>query len=451
MAALSITSAQRVQRTVSRQRHVTNVPPRSSSIWMRTISSNELSALKPSSRARRASMRCGQPSTMRATSGSSARRMRAATRSPAMRRSDAICSATVQHTPGIERLMRGPSVSRAKPAAWTRKPTAARGLACVCTTVSETGSRLVGLARPHHDARQTDTDAVAEAAPGIVGEQRFPDRLLRAVGGQRREMKIVGDRGRKWRAEHRDGGGVDQARPIAVADRTNRFEQRAGAVEVDAIALVEIEFGFAGDDAGEMKDHLGATRDRLGGFFGRRQIGGDGLGLSFEVFLLGGGNNVKQGQLVDRLAAKRALLAEPLGQLSADHPGGASDENLHVLRAPAHYSRVPDKRAPKARLRASSMRYGASKAPGPKATGRYRFLSLLGPGRRSASLHPPGTRGRFNSLKLVRCRPSASKFSGASQRSKAALRAGHSLSSIENQALSRLRPFAIRCCRKVPS
>src|SRR5262244_4245283 len=31
-------------------RQSTNVPPRSSSIWMRTISSNELSALKPSSR-----------------------------------------------------------------------------------------------------------------------------------------------------------------------------------------------------------------------------------------------------------------------------------------------------------------------------------------------------------------------------------------------------------------
>src|SRR5262249_6598078 len=67
-----------------------------------------VSALKPSSRARRASMRCGQPATMRATNGSWAGRMRAATRSPAMRRSDAICSATVQQTPGIDRLTRGP-------------------------------------------------------------------------------------------------------------------------------------------------------------------------------------------------------------------------------------------------------------------------------------------------------------------------------------------------------
>src|SRR5215467_7191298 len=35
-------------------RQSTNVPPRSSSMWMRMISSNEFSALKPSSRARRA-------------------------------------------------------------------------------------------------------------------------------------------------------------------------------------------------------------------------------------------------------------------------------------------------------------------------------------------------------------------------------------------------------------
>ena len=95
----------------------TKLPPRSSSMWMRTISSNELSAAKPRSRARRASMRCGQPSTMHATNGSASCRMRAATRSPAMRRNAAICSATVQHTPGMERLMRVPSASRASPAA----------------------------------------------------------------------------------------------------------------------------------------------------------------------------------------------------------------------------------------------------------------------------------------------------------------------------------------------
>ena len=45
------------------------------------------------------------------------RRMRAATLSPATRRSASICSATVQQTPGMVRLMRGSILSRASPAA----------------------------------------------------------------------------------------------------------------------------------------------------------------------------------------------------------------------------------------------------------------------------------------------------------------------------------------------
>ena len=57
----------------------------------------------------------------------------------------------------------------------------------------------------------------------------------------------------------------------------------------------------------------------------------------------------------------------------------------------------------------------------------------------------------FNDARLTFCLPSVSKFSGASQRSKLCLRSGHSLSSIENQASSRLRPLAIKCWRNVPS
>ena len=65
-------------------------PPSSSSMWMRMISSNELSATKPSARALAALKRCGQPSTMRITNGSGSRRMRATTLSPAIRRSASI-------------------------------------------------------------------------------------------------------------------------------------------------------------------------------------------------------------------------------------------------------------------------------------------------------------------------------------------------------------------------
>jgi len=53
--------------------------------------------------------------------------------------------------------------------------------------------------------------------------------------------------------------------------------------------------------------------------------------------------------------------------------------------------------------------------------------------------------------RLCFCRPPASKFSGASQRSNAALRAGHSLSMIGNHAVSRFSPFTTWCWRNRPS
>ena len=105
---------------------------------------------------------------------------------------------TVQQTPGIVRLTRGPSSSPSSPAAWTRKPTAARGLACQLRTLSSTGSTassplsgsrmieekkpdaaLFGLPGPHHDVRQPDADAIEEAAAGVIGEHQLDHRLLR--------------------------------------------------------------------------------------------------------------------------------------------------------------------------------------------------------------------------------------------------------------------------------
>ena len=81
-------------------------------------------------------------------------------------------------------------------------------------------------------------------------------------------------------------------------------------------------------------------------------------------------DDVHQRQLFDRLAVQRAVDDQPLDQLAADHAGRAGDENVHSFPAP----------------------YSPS---------------------------------------FVFCLPSLSKFSGASQRSNAALRAGHSLSSME--------------------
>ena len=232
-----------------------------------------------------------------------------------------------------------------------RKPIAARGLAWVCTTVSETGScgfdasqrladdageesrcRLVRLARAHHDARQPDADAVAEPAPGVIGEQRFADRLLRAVGGQRREMKVVGDRFRERRAENRDGGGVDEPRPIAVAGRADRLEQRTGAVEVDAVPLVEIKLGFAGDHAGEMEDRYPAgarwPAPPRPAWKDRRPPGPSCPQSSSAVVGMTTSSSVS-------LSICRPLSPpspdKPFGQLAPDHAGRAGDEDVHVV------------------------------------------------------------------------------------------------------------------------
>ena len=69
------------------------------------MSSKLASAVKPSSRARLASTRSAQPPTMRATSSSGWRLMRAATLGPATRASASICSPTVQDTPGIKEFV----------------------------------------------------------------------------------------------------------------------------------------------------------------------------------------------------------------------------------------------------------------------------------------------------------------------------------------------------------
>src|SRR5450759_2397771 len=50
-----------------------------------------------------------------------------------------------------------------------------------------------------------------------------------------------------------------------------------------------------------------------------------------------------------------------------------------------------------------------------------------------------------------RCCPSSSKLSGDSHASNAARTPGHSPSTIENQAVSRLRPLTTMCWRKTPS
>src|SRR5262249_21889794 len=137
----------------------------------------------------------------------------------------------------------------------------------------ESRGRLVRLARPHHDAGQPDAYPLAKPAPRVIGEQRLADRLLRAIRGERREMKLVGYRRWKRCPEHGDRGGIDEPWPVTVADCSNRLEQGAHAVEIDVIAFVEVELGFTRNDAGEMEYGLWAICDRLYRLSGSGQIG----------------------------------------------------------------------------------------------------------------------------------------------------------------------------------
>ena len=142
-------------------------------------------------------------------------------------------------------------------------------------------------------------------------------------------MEVVGDGFRKWRAEHRDRRGEHDFRLVAIADGADRFEQRARAVEIDAIALLEIGFRLARYHAGEMKDHVRLLRHRFFRSARRGEIGGPGLDVIGKAGRPCRRDDVDQRQFFDRLVAERAVDDEPLGQLAADHAGRAGDKDMH--------------------------------------------------------------------------------------------------------------------------
>ena len=83
---------------------------------------------------------------------------------------------------------------------------------------------------------------------------------------------LVADGLREGGAEHRDRRGEDHLRLVAAAHLADGLEQVARAVEVDAVALLEIGFRLARDDGGEMEDHVGLERHQLFGLAGHRKV-----------------------------------------------------------------------------------------------------------------------------------------------------------------------------------
>src|SRR3974390_1336685 len=188
----------------------------------------------------------------------------------------------------------------------------------------EPGGSLVWLARPHANRRQTDANPLEKAAPCVVGEQQLGHRFLRSVGGERRQMEVVGNGFRERRAEHRDRGGENESW-LVVADRAHRLEQCAGAVEVDAVALLEISFRFARNYAGEMEDHVRLFRHGLFRGAWCRKIDGADLDVIGEAWRPLWRAHVDQRQLVDRLGGAGPGDCPAGGELWADQTPSARE------------------------------------------------------------------------------------------------------------------------------
>src|SRR5262249_37824630 len=122
--------------------------------------------------------------------------------------------------------------------------------------------RPVRSARPDDNGRQAYGSSVDKAFARVVVDEQFADGLLGAVGRLRRLRDGVIDHVRQWTTEAGYRTGEDQA--WWVWQSAARFENRQGAVQVDAHAEVKIGFGRRAHDRGEVEDTGGARINDLG-------------------------------------------------------------------------------------------------------------------------------------------------------------------------------------------
>ncbi|MNE10204.1 hypothetical protein D3C80_1029060 [compost metagenome] len=196
----------------------------------------------------------------------------------------------------------------------------------------EAGGCLVRLSGADADRRQTDADTIEETAPAVIGQQQFAHRLLRAVTGERRQMEIIGDRIGQGRTDDRDRRGEDDARKITVllVFKPDGIEQIACTVEVDAIALVEIEFRFAGNDRRQMKNDVRPRGDQLLRLAGQAEIRSKCRGLTCKTGRRFRLNHIDQCQRINGLAVQHPFRNETLDELATDHAGSTDNKNMHV-------------------------------------------------------------------------------------------------------------------------
>ena len=194
----------------------------------------------------------------------------------------------------------------------------------------EPGRGLVRSPRTDADGGQPDPDAVDEAAPGVVGQQQLPDRLLGAVAGERRVLEVLGDGVGQRRAVDRDRGREDQPGVVAAGACATRMASSSARVpsRLTRVALLEVRLGLTGHHGCEVEDQIGLARHQTLGLARRRQVGDDRLDLSSGAGRRLRRNHIGQGHPFDGAATDVPVRHQPGGQLAADHPGRTQDQDV---------------------------------------------------------------------------------------------------------------------------
>ena len=120
----------------------------------------------------------------------------------------------------------------------------------------EPGGGEIGLAGAHADGWHAERHPIKEAAAGVIIQQKFVDRLLGAIAGERRCKELVANGIGEGGAENRNGGREDKLWLVAATRLANDLEENAGGIEIDAVTFFEILLRFAGYDRCEVAPAL---------------------------------------------------------------------------------------------------------------------------------------------------------------------------------------------------
>ena len=172
--------------------------------------------------------------------------------------------------------------------------------------------------------------AVEKALARVVVDQVFTDHFLRSVGGLRVGRDRIVHHRRQFAAEHGQRTGVYQ--PRRGLEFPAGLEQIARAVEVDAVAEIEIGLGARTDHRGEMENrtrigiHRSCNGSRLRDVAFHALQPGIGIGRECCIEQLDSGNGY-------RLAVRpgqRFALQQPQREPVAEESSTSGDEHLHA-------------------------------------------------------------------------------------------------------------------------